>query len=462
MMIDLYKRIYVRQSTQSDCGMACLSMIFKYTGIAINDEVMGIPADPTGMSLSELKQIAAKHGLVARPVEMEVDHLAELQHPIILHVQTEHQEWHYIVLLRTERSKGARRYLIADPATQINYISENELHERWTTRTALYFNYVRQAELKTLSSPFFLVWKLKGFPNGLLAIVPMLTLFAAALGISTSWLIQRGMNSSSLIEGRMAFILLLLLLLINLGRGIANFLKQFMMVRLNINLNSSLMDIVLGKIFAAETGRGKNFNIKQIIGDVQKVQAAVSGFIAVICSDGLLILVMLCSSFYYSFFSGLNNLIFLLIAAIFLLRSNLRSSFSSARLSHLSRRAESSLVQDNAIRNAINDCNMNEHVKGVHQGNYEQVMAYSELVALRTGRINMLLELIGTINVCLNFVIGLHGLTANSISYTEFMLVVILSYLIFSLVPKFVPALSALAEGGDAAIQLNNSLDLRM
>ncbi|HEY0114337.1 MAG TPA: cysteine peptidase family C39 domain-containing protein, partial [Allosphingosinicella sp.] len=100
----------VLQSEAAECGLAALVMIAQHHGHKVN--LPGLrqrfPTSSKGMTLQHLVAIAAELELAPRPVRLEIDELAQLQLPAILHWDLNH----FVVL---ERVAG-RKATILDPA----------------------------------------------------------------------------------------------------------------------------------------------------------------------------------------------------------------------------------------------------------------------------------------------------------------------------------------------------------
>ena len=123
------KKAFVKQTYQSWCGLACLSMICKYYG---GDEpqtklVKISGTSTTGTTLLGLYQAANKIGLKAEGLEGGIEDLKKLSHPAILHCTTETGMEHYVTCFGYENE----HFIIGDPAKEIFKMSVTELEEIW-------------------------------------------------------------------------------------------------------------------------------------------------------------------------------------------------------------------------------------------------------------------------------------------------------------------------------------------
>jgi ATP-binding cassette subfamily C protein len=118
----------VRQHSEEDCGAACLAAIAKHyeRTFTINRIREAVGTGQLGTTLLGLKQGAEALGFNARIVRASteiVDRMKEAPLPAIIHWKGNH----WVVLYE---QKG-RKYVIADPAMDIRYLSKQELMEGW-------------------------------------------------------------------------------------------------------------------------------------------------------------------------------------------------------------------------------------------------------------------------------------------------------------------------------------------
>ncbi len=116
----------VLQTEAAECGLACLAMVAGY---------LGREADPAdlrrrfglslkGATLKDLVSIADRIGLVSRPLRLELDEMAMLRTPCILHWDMSH----FVVL----KSVGRGGAVIHDPAVGVRHLSAAQLSRHFT------------------------------------------------------------------------------------------------------------------------------------------------------------------------------------------------------------------------------------------------------------------------------------------------------------------------------------------
>ncbi|NEQ34844.1 MAG: peptidase domain-containing ABC transporter [Okeania sp. SIO3I5] len=118
----------ILQQSEEDCGAACLASIAKYHGrnLTINRIRETIGTNQQGTTLLGLKQGADTIGFNARSVKANPGILNKIDQaplPAIIHWQG----YHWVVLY----GKQGDKYVIADPAIGIRFLSEKELAEAW-------------------------------------------------------------------------------------------------------------------------------------------------------------------------------------------------------------------------------------------------------------------------------------------------------------------------------------------
>ncbi len=124
----------VRQHSEEDCGAASLATIAKHYGrtFTLNRIREAIGTGQLGTSLLGLKQGAEAIGFNTRAGRLTADALAQINRlplPAIIHWQGNH----WVVLYACWR----RRYIVADPAVGIRYLSRQELVAGWSNGVML-------------------------------------------------------------------------------------------------------------------------------------------------------------------------------------------------------------------------------------------------------------------------------------------------------------------------------------
>ena len=118
----------VKQSSEEDCGAACVASIAKYYGrnFSINHIREAINTGKKGTTLLDLRQGTEALGFNTESGKIAPDAIPRLTDkllPAIIHWQG----YHWVVLY----GKRGKKYIIGDPAVGIRYISYQDLIDSW-------------------------------------------------------------------------------------------------------------------------------------------------------------------------------------------------------------------------------------------------------------------------------------------------------------------------------------------
>lgn len=118
---------FMPQSEAAECALACLGMVAGYHGqeIGLSELRRRFPVSMAGSTMSDMVVFAAKLGMSARALRLEVPQVRRLALPVILHWDLNH----FVVLDKVATRKGFR---IQDPASGPRWITREELSRRFT------------------------------------------------------------------------------------------------------------------------------------------------------------------------------------------------------------------------------------------------------------------------------------------------------------------------------------------
>lgn len=122
----------ILQQQTAECGPACIAMISSHHGKAltmstIRQQCVQNNYSLQGMNLLQLSQLAALNELTSRAFRCEIDELATLTLPCILHWDLQH----FVVLTKIKQSKNPIFY-INDPASGFKKLTRAELSMHFT------------------------------------------------------------------------------------------------------------------------------------------------------------------------------------------------------------------------------------------------------------------------------------------------------------------------------------------
>jgi ATP-binding cassette subfamily C protein len=166
----------VLQNSEEDCGAACLASVLKYYSrtISVNRIREAVGTGKQGTTLLGLRRGAEAYGFNARQVKLTpelVDRIDEAPLPAIVHWKG----YHWVVLYGQTKDK----YVIADPAVGVRYLSRQELDECWSNGIMLLLipdraRFDRQEDEE----------QVKGFSRFLGRVVPYRQVLIKAIGLN--------------------------------------------------------------------------------------------------------------------------------------------------------------------------------------------------------------------------------------------------------------------------------------
>lgn len=182
----------VLQTEAAECGLACLAMIASFHGYHVN--LNGLRAKHAaslrGATLANLIQIAAQLKLASRPLRLDLDQLAELKLPCILHWDFNH----FVVLTRVQRDQ----VVLHDPAFGERELTLAEFSKHFTgialelTPTSEFVarNEIQRVKLRSL------IGRLQGLPGAIsqiLILALILQVFAILAPFYMQWVVDHAL-----------------------------------------------------------------------------------------------------------------------------------------------------------------------------------------------------------------------------------------------------------------------------
>jgi ABC-type bacteriocin/lantibiotic exporter with double-glycine peptidase domain len=441
---------FVRQFSDNDCGMACLAIIFKLSGKDENAEYLrkGSPDNHFGYSLLDLRNVSREMDISCKCVEMEMQFLKACHTPVIIHVKNDSGRDHFVVCFGSKIRNSLHMFLVADPATGIYFISENELVEKWHSKAALYFE-----NISVVGKRKNQLWK--NIPrtdyvaNLLWLAIPLLNILIAFMGIAITWVIQKQMRES--ITNRQVsflFTITLLLLIINIGRALCGYLNRLIMMHVNAGVGEKLMTGLLGIIKnRAALVAVKDSFIRSTMAEMQKIEGGWATLIASFLPDAIFCIVILLIDFMVSPFCGLVNLLFLTLVMIVLSKQIPGIAVRGARV------AELKASNDNFLRNKLaaeSGAFSETALETIRLGNTKYI-GFFRSWHLAINKLNLLLELLGAVNIMAGFAIGLAALYRQSITDNDFIYIVVLSYFLTNIMIRVCVSLINLNDAAAAS-----------
>lgn len=257
----------VLQSEAAECGIACLTMVGRHYGHRIDLATVRRRAGISikGATLTDLIRVAADIGLSSRPLRLELDELAELRLPAVLHWEMNH----FVVIESLRNGKAT----ILDPALGRRTLTVDRL-SRFFTGVALELEPAADfAPLPPVKRPSISqLWtRMTGLPRALgqvLALSVVLQLTALALPFFMQLTIDQAVAQGDLT----------LLNLLVLGFGalyILNALIQALRSWVVLTLGQSVAYQLAGNVVRHLIRLPTSFFERRHVGDIQSRVASV-------------------------------------------------------------------------------------------------------------------------------------------------------------------------------------------
>lgn len=305
----------VLQQSEEDCGAACLASIAKHYGrnftISRVREMIG--TGKQGSTLLGIRRGAENLGFNARAIKASaevLDQMSEVPLPAILHWKG----FHFVVLY----GKQGNKYVLADPAAGIYYLSKEELLRGWTNWVILLLEpdlnrFFSQSDDKDKIGGLGRVFKLVGFYRPILIQVLIINLVLGLLGIMMPFLLQI-LTDDVLVRGDFNLLTRLVIatcLFVLLGSGLAlvqsNLVAHFaqrLELGLVLNFIRHLLHLPLSYYESRRSGE-----VVSRLRDVQDINWLVAQVVVDLPSKFFLAFIALILIFFYSWQLAIATLI---------------------------------------------------------------------------------------------------------------------------------------------------------
>ena len=307
-----YKKYFVSQHDQKDCGCACLKMILKYFGSDANLEHLKELSGTTskGTSMLGLIQASEYFGIQAKAYQASIEDLKGLNKPCILHVEIENG-YHYITFFSFKNNK----FIIADPSLGLKEYSEKQLLSIWKKVYLLTLKKLAHLKKNKIKNKHF---------NWLLNIVKEDTSFyisAIFLGLVISFLSMVTLvfteklvdvilpsRDKILLYKSLATWVFLLLLIIAL-----NFIRSIVLIKQAYRFNTRIITyffnklLLMPKVFFDSKRQG---DMISRMNDTERLQQNIKTIIA----DSFIELAMLLMSFFFLMYYSVDVALLVMIA----------------------------------------------------------------------------------------------------------------------------------------------------
>lgn len=447
--VRILKRIFVRQSSADDCGLACLAMILNYAGKheeSIQLHAMEVPRH--GFSLLELRNLSNSYGFKSRPVEMEIDYLKQLDQPCILHTSLDVQQDHYQVYFGYTDGK----FILADPVTQVYELDEEELRRLWTSKAALYFEGV-QASSSVYRGRWKQLLSVVDAPPALFVLTTGLTIGISTFGLLFSWFLQKTLSDDAYLQKNMLAFPLGLLLSFGLFKAVMNEIKQRILVGLNLKLNQQLTGLHLQHAFNSSKAEHVVAELENTLLDIQNMQNGISAFVSTIIAEVTIILLLLLVTIYYIPWIGLLNLFFASFTVAIQCQRMHRNVYEALKVQQLTNDYRKGLLADLERLAALEVAGLVADRKNLHINRNLNLLSTARKAAIKATKTLLYLDILSAFTLVAAVIIGVTTYRSGACSFQDVVLCTLITFILANMLPKVCTAIEVVDKAADSAIQ---------
>ncbi|MFN9031968.1 MAG: peptidase domain-containing ABC transporter [Betaproteobacteria bacterium] len=289
----------ILQSEAVECGLACLAMVAGWHGYRTDLPTLRrrFSISLKGATLKQLIDIAGQLNLAARPLRLELDELAELKTPCILHWNLNH----FVVLVRA----GKRHIEILDPAHGERRLSLAEASPHFTG-VALELSPTpafKKKEDKQTIALGNLLGRVVGLKKSLVQILLLalaLEVFALVSPFFMQWVVDGAIVSADRDLLLMLTLGFALLMLVQTAIGLArSWVVLFMATHLGLQWNANVLTHLL-RLPAAWFEKRHMGDVVSRFGSVGAIQKTLTTSFVEAVIDGVMAVATLVMMLFYS------------------------------------------------------------------------------------------------------------------------------------------------------------------
>ena len=337
------------QTEIAECGLACVGMVASHFGYVSDLSMLRnqFKISSQGTSLKQLMDIAAKLELAGRALQLDLEHLSQLQLPCILHWDMNH----FVVLKTVSKNK----VVLLDPAIGEVTYSHDEFAKHFTG-IALELTPTAKFEKKEVRQKLSLshFWqRIFGLKRNLITIIVLsflLQIFAVVAPFYMQTVVDDVLlrqDSSLLLVLALGFGLLMLI------QTATNTLRGFVILHLSTKLNYQMAANLFRHLIRLPLDYFQKRHIGDVVsrfGSLQQVKDLLTTGLVSSIVDGLMALITLTAMFIYSV--KVAFVVLLVVALYTLLRFALYRPFRR-------------LSEESIVAHAKEDSNFMETVRAI-------------------------------------------------------------------------------------------------
>lgn len=289
----------IRQTTISECGLACLAMVSGFHGKEMDLYTVRsrFAASLRGMNFLDIRNVAAKMDLAARGVRVDVEHLDKLMVPAILHWSDNH----FVVLKKV----AGDRYTVHDPAHGVVQLDRRRFEEKFSGIAmelipTPQFERGKHSDKPSILSLFKGLKEIKRSLLYVFAISLSLELFVNLIPLYTQWVVDDVLTSS---DHDLLLVLFLGYLFVIGFRSAISILRSWILVRFGVVINSFIQTRVFTHMMALPCSFFEQRHIGDVVSrynSLNAVQAALTTNFVASLIDGVMCIFVGVIIFVYS------------------------------------------------------------------------------------------------------------------------------------------------------------------
>ena len=423
-----YRKAYIRQQDQFDCGVACLASLIKLYGGDVRLETLRELSGTgvQGTTLLGLYQAAPQLGLEAEAFEGDIGHLKEVTTPVILHVLIDGRLQHYVICYGYENG----HFIISDPAKGLSLYTSEQLENIWKSKALLTvqpgINF-KKAEAVRNEKWYWLKALIKDDLNTL-SIALFLGIVIAILGLSTAVFSQKLVDDilpeKHYLKLTVGLSLLFFLLLIRTG---LSYIRQHFLNNQSRNFNNRIINHFYGSLLHLPKSffdSRKTGELVARMNDTLRIQNALSYITANLMIDVLVLIITALFILSYSATLGLIALSCIPLYFISVYFFHDRIVNNQRQVMNAYSRNESNYVDTIQGIGTIKAANRESFFAGVTKHIYSHFQNTTYNLGVTRIKFNLLTEVIGTLIIACILSLGAWKVVAEGLKTGEFMAII--------------------------------------
>jgi ATP-binding cassette, subfamily B, bacterial HlyB/CyaB len=289
---------FIMQHDEMTCGTTCLMMISKYHGKTFSSSRLRDMAhvDLSGSSLANLAGAAEQFGFATRGLKIDIDALAQVTLPCIIHWQG----YHYVVVYRITDE----HVWVADPAKGLRKFTRSAFLENWNGITLTLDptpSFETQEEDRSSIKNFLqFVIPHRRILMEIFAASLLLNVFGLATPIFTQNVIDKVIAHNNV---SMLNVMIIGMLIVLIFRVLVSMIRQYLIVHTSMKIDLRMLVTFYKHMLALPLGYFKVRKIGDFIsrfGENMKIRNFMTNIALTLILDSILIVVYLSLMFYYN------------------------------------------------------------------------------------------------------------------------------------------------------------------